>query len=271
MSNKNCPFCKKIVSTSDATCPYCTRVLFEKIYDEQAHKSPSHESKHPNESAKAKKISINDKLKKFFSKFAFWKTSSVHRKSGKDKFKKIGLAIVVVIFLFGFYLRSNNISISFQNIGFFREDKSRYYLQTFESVGNEFAENVKSVAKLTGTSKDNQGRLVNHYLYENQNLDIQLFNQKWSIINAEYSNLKKDIVDEKLPDRDKLNEILNYYKTVYFFSANELWFRAFDNSDQNQIAKITDEIRATINDEYFNNYLKNSGELVNADWQVPRT
>jgi len=103
MSSKNCPFCKKIVSTSDATCPHCTRVLFEKIYDEQAHKSPSHESKHPNESAKAQKISISDKLKKFFSKFAFWKTSSVHHKSGKDKFKKIGIAIVVVIFLFGFF------------------------------------------------------------------------------------------------------------------------------------------------------------------------
>lgn len=66
-------------------------------------------------------------------------------------------------------------------------------------------------------------------------------------------------------DQDKRNEILNYYKTVYFFSADELWFRAFDNSDQTQITKITNEIRAAINDEYFNNYLKNSGELADAD------
>jgi len=274
MPNKNCPFCKKVVSSNDATCPHCTRVLFEKIYEEQTHKSPSHERKQTNESAKTQKTSVKDKLKKIFSKFAFWKTPPVYHKSGNvyslrntkaDKFKKIGIVVVIVVFLFGFYLRNNNLTISFQNIGFFKEDKSRYYLQTFESVGDKLSENVKSVAKLTGTSKDDQGRLVNNYLYENQNLDIQLFNQKWGIINSEYSNLKQDISNGKLPNQDKINEILNYYKTVYFFSTNELWFRAFDNGDQIQITKITNKIRAAINDEYFNSYMKSRGELAKAN------
>ena len=155
-----------------------------------------------------------------------------------------------------------------KNTGFIKEDKSRYYLQIFKSAGDELAANVKSVAKLTGTSPDDQGRMVNHYLYANENLNIQLFNQKWDIINSEYKNLKKDIFDGKLPDQNKLNEVLNYYKTVYFFTANELWFRAYDNGAG--VTKITNEISAAIDDEYFNNYLKNSGELANANMLVSK-
>ena len=88
--------------------------------------------------------------------------------------RKIGLVVAVVIFLFGFYLRNNNLSISAptnnpsvpagvtKNTGFLKEDKSRYYLHIFKSAGDQLGANVKSVAKLTGTSPDNQGRLVNH-------------------------------------------------------------------------------------------------------------
>ncbi len=291
MPNKICPFCKKDVSVNDATCPHCTRILFEKIDHKPTYThSAQQENRQTNQSTNAHKTSQKEKLKKFFSKFAFWKASPVYQKSGNvysvyhnkaDKFKKIGLAVAVVIFLFGFYLRNNNLSISAptnnssvpagatKNTGFIKEDKSRYYLQIFKSTGDELGANVKSVAKLTGTISDNQGRLVNRYLYKNKNLNIQLFNQKWDIINSEYKNLKQDIFDGKLSDQNKLNEVLNYYKTVYFFTANELWFRAYDNGTQ--VAKITNEISAAIDDEYFNNYLKNSGGLANANMLVSKT
>lgn len=290
MPNKICPFCKKDVSVNDAICPHCTRILFEKIDHKPTYTHSTQQgSKQTNQSSNTYKTSQKEKLKKFFSKFAFWKTSPIYQKSGNvysvhnnkaDKFKKIALVVAVVVFLFGFYLRNNNLSISAptnnpgvpagvtKKTGFIKEDKSRHYLQIFKSAGDELGANVKSVAKLTGTSPDNQGRLVNHYLYANENLNIQLFNQKWDIINSEYKNLKQDIFDGKLPDQNKLNEVLNYYKSVYFFTANELWFRAYDNGAG--VVKITNEISAAIDDEYFNNYLKNSGELANVNMLVSK-
>lgn len=58
---------------------------------------------------------------------------------------------------------------------------------------------------------------------------------------------------------------MNYYQTVYFFTANELWFRAYENNNGTQITQITSEINTAVNDEYFNNYLKTSGGLANAN------
>lgn len=291
MSNKHCPFCKNIVSPSDVTCPHCKRVLFERISHGTSHNTTQHQTHHTTNTAK--KSEWKNKAGTFFSKLVFWKTSQQYKKSGNmyyahndkvGKFKKIFVAIAVLVFVFGFYLRNNNLSIAVptavsdntsnntvaSNKGFFKEDKSRYYLQTFKSVGDDLGANVKSVAKLTGTSRDSQGRMVNHYLYENSNLNITLFKAKWDIINTEYANLETDILAGKLPDQAKLNEVLNYYKSVYFFAANELWFRAYDNGDRSQVQKITNEITSAIDDDQFNTYLKNSGELPSANLLISK-
>jgi len=69
------------------------------------------------------------------------------------------------------------------------------------------------------------------------------------------------ISNRKLSEQNKISKLLNYYKTIYFFTANELCFRAIDNADQNAVKKINDKITSTINDEYFNAYLKKTDEL----------
>ncbi len=290
MSNKICPFCKKDVSVNDGICPHCTRIIFEKIDHKSTYTdSTQQESKQTNQSCNTCKTKQKEKLKKFFQNLLFGKLHKYTKKNDNaysiynhkaEKFKKIGLVVAGVIFLFGFYLRNNNLLISTpinyagistgvtKNTGLIKEDKSRYYLNIFKTAGDELGANVKSVAKLTGTSLDSQGRPVNHYLYENENLNIELFNQKWDIINLEYTNLKQDIIDGKLPDQNKLNEVLNYYKSVYFFTANELWFRAYDKKAD--VEKITNEISFAIDDEYFIDYLKNSGELPSANMLVSK-
>jgi len=69
------------------------------------------------------------------------------------------------------------------------------------------------------------------------------------------------ISNRKLSEQNKISKLLNYYKTIYFFTANELCFMAIDNADQNAVKKINDKITSTINDEYFNAYLKKTDEL----------
>ena len=273
---KICPFCKKEIDSNIEVCPHCRRVLREKISTNKPTGYVHPNQKNINDNSKAsardkftpflkRKIS---KLKTIFSRKKVYAAS--HSKG--DKYKTLILIFVAFLFFIGLYLKNNDLTVSNlirsrsanRNVkvtGIFKEDKAEHYLREFKTIGNELANNVRSVAKFQGTRTDSKGRLINHYIYENKNLDIQLFRNKWNIINSEYENLKLDISNNKLSERNKINKILNYYKSIYFFTANELWFRAFDNADENAVKKINDKIMSTINDEYFNVYLKKTNEL----------
>jgi len=277
MSKKTCPFCKEEISTDDAVCPHCTRVLRERVarQPERAVPPPTdHKNSTRNSTSSTKRTwRLSEMLSSLRARLSFPKNAGIYFQSTKaEKVKKLALIVAIFLFTSGLYLRNRNIAISPAALlpgdgalkrmgrGFFTVDKSRYYLQILKSIGDELGENVKSVAKFTGTTTDKNGRKVNTYAYSNSDLNISLFNQKWGAINSEYSNLKQDIVDGKIRDQNKLNEILNYYRSIYFFAANELWFRAYETNDLRQVSGIAKEIEAAIGDDQFNKYLKGSRE-----------
>ena len=126
MANKICPFCKKDVSANDAICPHCTRILFEKIDHKPSYtNSTQNENRQTNQSTHTHKINQKEKVKNFFSKFIFWKNSTSYHKDGNiyyvkqnkaDRFKKIGVAVAVTIFLFGLVAKNSNPVNSIQTI-----------------------------------------------------------------------------------------------------------------------------------------------------------
>lgn len=246
MSNKNCPFCKREVFLSDAVCPFCKRILFETIPTQRINTAhTASQGQFPK-----KHNRLKEHLKNFFAKMIFRKPPILKLNSqntSRDRIIILGLFFATVLLLYGLFRNKNDVSPK--------------YTQEFQLIGESLAGNVKSVAKDKKTVSNSFGRSVVQYVYENKDLNIRLFNEKWSELHSVYKNLSTDISGGNLPNEIRLNEVMNYYTTDYFFIANELWFRAYDMGDMNTIQKLNEAIKSEIEEGYFNIYLKKNNQL----------
>ena len=107
---KPCPFCKKEVDSTVAVCPHCTRVLRETIstnksnYNSQTnqHSASNHEkNNHKIKFASFLKLQFL-KFKKLFSRNKVY----VVGYNKQDKYKKIILIFVAILFFIGLYTKN---------------------------------------------------------------------------------------------------------------------------------------------------------------------
>ena len=107
--HKSCPFCKKEVDSTVAVCPHCTRILRETIstdksnyYSQTNQRSTNNEkSNKKNKFASFLKSQV-DKLKKLFSRNKVY----VVGYNKKDRYKKIILIFIALLFFIGLYTKN---------------------------------------------------------------------------------------------------------------------------------------------------------------------
>lgn len=106
---KNCPFCKKEVPGGTIVCPFCSRILvevsFKNFVPHSSFSQNSSSGNSPQEAYKAanKKPYVYFKRLANFIKRPFRKNKLYGRGNKWDKYKNLGIAIVIGIFLFGIY------------------------------------------------------------------------------------------------------------------------------------------------------------------------
>lgn len=108
---KPCPFCKKEVDSNVAVCPHCTRVLCETIstnksnYHSQTNQQSASNNKKSND--KNKFLSLLklqfQKFKKLFSR----NKAYVVGYNKQDKYKKIVLFFIAILFFVGLYTKNS--------------------------------------------------------------------------------------------------------------------------------------------------------------------
>jgi len=229
---RKCPFCKSEIDNNIDKCPICLRVLIEKI----SHNLPI--INHDNNDVIQGKV-INDKRKK--------------GKINLKKYKNIFYGIIIIFLISLIYLTSTeNTENHTPTNNIYTKNNVNTYINNFKNINDKISENVKGVARLTGQSRDKEGRLVDNYVYNNKDLNITLFENKWTDTNQQFSdfNIKIDNFYES-----DINNFFNYFKTSYFFIVNELWFRAFDNNDNQKLETLYNHIENTVKDNSFNKYL----------------
>jgi len=107
---KTCPFCKKEIDSMIAVCPHCTRVLRETIstnksnYHSQTnqHTASNEKSDHKNKFVSFLKLQFL-KFKKLFSR------NKIHvvGYNKQDKYKKIVLIFIAILFFIGLYTKNS--------------------------------------------------------------------------------------------------------------------------------------------------------------------
>ncbi len=244
-----CPFCKSHIRHNIEQCPHCHRILREHVErKETVPQAPPHRQKR-------RHITF---LK---DNFAYW-LSKIW-----DHFLYIELAAMGLLVLLGLYLAHNQSlrqssdvplpvvteAVKQSEDGF--GSQPREYGNIFQSVGSALASNVQSVATFQGTKLDYLGRTVNEYKYDNADLDIALFQQKWDALKSEYDLLRVDLENGNVQDR---TNVLNSFKTDLFFCANELWDRAYENDQIETISQLQTDLSTIIHSPPFARYLQES-------------
>jgi hypothetical protein len=107
---KPCPFCKKEVDSTVAVCPHCTRVLRETISTNKSnYNSQTNQHSTSNNEKNNHKIKFASFLKLQFLKFK--KLFSRNRTyvvgyNKQDRYKKIILIVVAILFFIGLYTKN---------------------------------------------------------------------------------------------------------------------------------------------------------------------
>ena len=241
---KNCPFCKKEINKEQTECPNCRRILVERI--------------DRNKNATIPLVLIPNHNKNINQDFFHKKPSDMI-----NDLKKYKKQIYIIVILFLVFLIGRVVLFSYDNDQKLLVERKELAIQKiinnhemhFKIIADSVSANVRSVAKSTGQTHDYRGRLVNNYIYKNNDLSMSIFETGWSDTNNEYINLKTNIEKYRLDYEKQLDIIFNCFKTDYFFIANELWARAYENNDVDKMQILYDKIISTVNDESFKEYL----------------
>jgi hypothetical protein len=107
---KSCPFCKKEVDSTAAVCPHCTRVLRETI---STNKSNYYSQTNQHSTSNNERSNYNNKLTSFL-KLQILKIKKLFSRNKvyvvgynkQDRYKKIILIFVIILFFIGLYTKN---------------------------------------------------------------------------------------------------------------------------------------------------------------------
>lgn len=147
---KPCPFCKKEVDSTIAVCPYCMRILRETIstnksnyYSQTNQHNISNNEKDNNKSKSTSFLKSQiDKFKKLFSRNKVY----VVGYNKKDRYKKIILIFIALLFFIGLYTKNADAPISV--IPSNTEDQP---IQTIKNIPTQIKDPKNYVSLSSGT------------------------------------------------------------------------------------------------------------------------
>lgn len=178
---KPCPFCKKEVDSTVAVCPHCTRVLRETISTNKSNYY-SQTNQHSTSNDKNKFASFLKLQFKKFQKLFSRNKAYVVGYNKQDRYKKIILIVVAILFFIGLYTKNtrapepstpisvipnsteNNTTQTTQNTPAQAKDPKTYFSLPNGSVLSQNSYYLNGLGKLqikNGTSLDAIAKLVN--------------------------------------------------------------------------------------------------------------
>jgi len=152
---KPCPFCKKEVDSTIAVCPHCTRILRETIstnksnYYSQTDRHNTGNNEKDNNKSKPMSFlkSQIDKFKKIFSRNKVY----VVGYNKKDRYKKIILIFVALLFFIGLYTKNARTPAPSAPISVIPNNTEGQPIQTTKNIPTQIKDPKNYVSLPSGT------------------------------------------------------------------------------------------------------------------------
>jgi len=213
---RKCPFCHEDNPIDASSCRYCGRILIERTWS-------IFESEYSSTKRKvtAKKYSKNYNIVTLILSFL-------------KRFKwVVGFFVVVWV------------------ISWINSISGNKYQQEISSAVSTISSHVKSIAEYQWVETNSAGIEHESYLYDNAKLNITLFYDTLTNIKNIYSRAS---TEWKIKWGDQAT-FVRYYKTIYFFSLEEIINRAYTNMDSETIGRYKNEAKLLKNDSLIMPYI----------------